>query len=78
MRYPNRSSTKTIFYYIFAAALCLIVVWFIWTVSENGNYSAGLNGILEQRCINGYAYVIDGTGNARQTLDSFGKGVRCN
>ena len=30
------------------------------------------------RCINGYTFVVGADGNARQVLDEFGKGARCN
>ena len=37
----------------------------------------GVNGVTERRCIEGYKFVIGKDGNARQILDEFGKGVRC-
>lgn len=37
----------------------------------------GVNGVTESRCIEGYKFVLDNKGNARQILDEFGKGVRC-
>lgn len=37
----------------------------------------GVNGVTESRCIEGYKFVIGSDGNARQILDEFGKGVRC-
>lgn len=37
----------------------------------------GVNGMTESRCIEGYKFVIGSDGNARQILDEFGKGVRC-
>lgn len=44
---------------------------------SNGNITYGVNGMTESRCIEGYKFVIDDKGNARQILDEFGKGVRC-
>lgn len=44
---------------------------------SNGNISYGVNGMTESRCIEGYKFVLDNKGNARQILDEFGKGVRC-
>jgi prepilin-type N-terminal cleavage/methylation domain-containing protein len=41
------------------------------------NISFGVNGITESRCIDGYKFVVDQTGNARQILDEYGKGSRC-
>lgn len=37
----------------------------------------GVHGVTESRCIEGYKFVIGSDGNARQILDEFGKGVRC-
>jgi prepilin-type N-terminal cleavage/methylation domain-containing protein len=45
---------------------------------NSGNHiSAGINGFAESRCIEGYKFVMDHNGSARQILDEFGKGVRC-
>ena len=52
-------------------------------VSANGvasgqsTLSFGLNGVTEMRCINGMQFVIGEGGQARQVLDEFGKGLRC-
>lgn len=37
----------------------------------------GFNGVTESRCIEGYKFIVDQQGNARQILDEFGKGARC-
>lgn len=47
------------------------------TGSASNNLSFGFNGITETRCINGYQFVVGRDGNARQVLDEFGKGARC-
>jgi prepilin-type N-terminal cleavage/methylation domain-containing protein len=44
---------------------------------SNGNISFGVNGMTESRCIEGYKFVVGEQGQARQILDEFGKGVRC-
>jgi prepilin-type N-terminal cleavage/methylation domain-containing protein len=48
--------------------------------SANGNSSIsfGVNGMTEVRCIDGYKFVIGDHGQARQVMDEFGKGLRCN
>lgn len=46
-------------------------------VSGNGTVSYGVNGMTESRCIENYKFIIDQSGNSRQILDEFGKGVRC-
>ena len=47
--------------------------------ASNGtsNISWGVNGMTESRCIEGYKFVVGERGQARQILDEFGKGVRC-
>jgi prepilin-type N-terminal cleavage/methylation domain-containing protein len=45
-------------------------------VSSN-NVSWGVNGMTESRCIENYKFIVSQDGNARQILDEFGKGVRC-
>ena len=47
------------------------------TSQGNTNISWGINGMTEGRCIEGYKFVVGRDGNARQILDEFGKGVRC-
>ena len=42
-----------------------------------GNITWGINGMTESRCIEGYKFVVGEKGQARQILDEFGKGVRC-
>ena len=44
---------------------------------SNGNISWGVNGMTESRCIEGYKFIVGEHGQARQILDEFGKGVRC-
>ena len=42
------------------------------------NISFGFNGTIESRCVEGYKFLVDNKSGARQILDEFGKGVRCN
>ncbi len=44
---------------------------------QGSNISWGYNGVTESRCIEGYKFVVGESGQARQILDEFGKGVRC-
>lgn len=46
-------------------------------LSNGSTVSFGANGMTEVRCINGYQFVIGSGGHARQVLDEFGKGARC-
>lgn len=43
----------------------------------NTNFSMGVNGMIEERCIAGYKFVVGGKGQPTQVLDQFGKGVPC-
>lgn len=45
---------------------------------RDGNVTMGINGVTESRCIEGYKFIVDQQGNARQILDEFGKGAKCN
>lgn len=42
-----------------------------------GSITFGINGMTESRCIEGYKFIVGQEGQARQILDEFGKGVRC-
>ena len=46
-------------------------------VRGNSSVSFGVNGMTEVRCIDGYKFVIGEHGQARQVLDEFGKGAKC-
>lgn len=43
----------------------------------NHSVSFGINGLTEVRCINGFQFVVGDKGNARQVMNEFGKGARC-
>lgn len=66
---------------IVIAIVAIMAVVFIpavtGTSSASSNISWGVNGVTESRCIEGYKFVMDQSGGARQILDEFGKGVRC-
>lgn len=47
------------------------------TSGGTNSVSWGVNGMTESRCIEGYKFVVGERGQARQILDEFGKGVRC-
>lgn len=51
--------------------------WLAGVPMSNGNISYGINGMTESRCLEGYKFIVGKDGNARQILDEFGKGVRC-
>ena len=46
-------------------------------VRSNSTISFGFNGLTEMRCIDGYKFVVGEHGQARQVLDEFGKGSKC-
>ena len=47
------------------------------TAMGSNTISWGINGMTESRCIEGYKFVVGDRGQARQILDEFGKGVKC-
>jgi competence protein ComGC len=63
---------------IFACCIVLIAIPVITgNTSNNNTISWGINGMTESRCIEGYKFIVGQEGQARQILDEFGKGVRC-
>lgn len=62
---------------IVATIIMIAIPVLVGNSQGNGNVSWGVNGMTESRCIEGYKFVMDQKGNARQILDEFGKGVRC-
>jgi prepilin-type N-terminal cleavage/methylation domain-containing protein len=44
---------------------------------KNGDYSMGIGGIVETRCIGGYQFAVGARGNPEQILDNNGKGIPC-
>lgn len=77
---------KTLFKTFFTFVLC-VIVFFIFVIigsayynatgASNNTMSYGMNGFVEQRCISGYSYVVGHDGSVRQTMDEFGRGVKC-
>jgi Tfp pilus assembly protein PilE len=61
----------------FVAVLGTIVLGAVGAANGNGSVSMGINGLMETRCVEGYKFIVDQQGNARQILDEFGKGARC-
>ena len=63
---------------IFGIAMSIIIPGFIGAWSNpNSTISYGINGMTEVRCIDGYKFVIGDKGQARQIIDEFGKGAKC-
>ena len=62
---------------IVATIIMIAIPVLVGNSQGNGNVSWGVNGMTESRCIEGYKFVMDQKGNARQILDEFGKGVKC-
>jgi prepilin-type N-terminal cleavage/methylation domain-containing protein len=46
-------------------------------VAVGSSVSWGINGVTEMRCIEGYKFIVGQEGQARQVMDEFGKGVKC-
>lgn len=63
---------------VFVATIIMIVIpVIVGTTQGNSNVTWGVNGMTESRCIEGYKFIVGQDGQARQILDEFGKGVRC-
>lgn len=63
---------------IFGIAMSIIIPGVVGTWGNpNGVISYGINGMTEVRCIDGYKFVIGDKGQARQIIDEFGKGAKC-
>lgn len=45
--------------------------------NTNSNYTYGINGISEERCISGFKFVVGQRGYMTQILDQNGHGVTC-
>lgn len=54
-----------------------VIAGAVGSSSSNSNISWGINGMTESRCIDGYRFIVSQDGSARQILDEFGKGARC-
>ena len=60
------------------AIIAAIAIPAIFGVANNDReMSVGINGVTEVRCIDGYKFVIGSGGQARQVMDEYGHGVRC-
>ena len=62
---------------VFFGILATIVLNAVGFANGNSTLSFGINGMTEVRCIDGYKFVIGEHGQARQVLDEFGKGAKC-
>jgi len=63
--------------FVFLTVIFLIAAPVLFGTSSNSNVSWGVNGMTESRCIEGYKFIVSQDGSARQILDEFGKGARC-
>lgn len=57
--------------------IILIAAGAMGSATGSSSISWGINGMTESRCIDGYKFIVSQDGNARQILDEFGKGARC-
>jgi prepilin-type N-terminal cleavage/methylation domain-containing protein len=62
---------------VIGLTVLMIIAGAISGTSSGNNISLGINGMTESRCIEGYKFIVGQEGQARQILDEFGKGVRC-
>lgn len=62
---------------VIGLTVLLMIAGAVGGASSSNTVSWGINGMTEMRCIEGYKFVIGDKGQARQVMDEFGKGVRC-
>ena len=58
-------------------AAILLPVFFGTSNGSTNEVSVGWNGVTESRCIDGYKFIVGEGGQARQVMDEYGHGVRC-
>lgn len=63
--------------FVIVGVVLITIVNIIMGVGVGTSVSWGINGVTEVRCIDGYRFVVGEHGQARQVLDEFGKGARC-
>jgi prepilin-type N-terminal cleavage/methylation domain-containing protein len=64
--------------FVIGLTVLMIIAGAVGGIAVNGNtISWGVNGMTEMRCIDGYKFVVGDRGQARQVMDEFGKGVKC-
>ena len=62
---------------VFIMCIGMFVLNAVNGFNNAGSITFGINGMTESRCIEGYKFIVGQEGQARQILDEFGKGVRC-
>ena len=62
---------------VFVLTIVLMVIGAASGSTQGNTISWGVNGMTEMRCIDGYKFVVGDRGQARQVMDEFGKGVKC-
>ena len=62
---------------IILAIMGAVVVPAVIYTGSSSDYSTGINGVVEVRCINGFNFVIGKNGSTQQMMDAEGNGVRC-
>lgn len=62
---------------VFVLIVGITVIGAVNGSSQGNTISWGVNGMTEMRCIDGYKFVVGKHGQARQVMDEFGKGVKC-
>lgn len=45
--------------------------------ATGGTISYGVNGVVEQRCINGMRFIVGENGHATQVMNHLGQGIAC-
>ena len=77
MRQQGFTLIEIMVVFVIICTVMLLAFGGISSINSGSNVSIGINGMTESRCIEGYKFIVSQDGNARQILDEFGKGARC-
>jgi prepilin-type N-terminal cleavage/methylation domain-containing protein len=77
MRQQGFTLIEIMVVFVIICTVMLLAFGGISSINSGSNVSIGINGMTESRCIEGYKFIVGQDGNARQILDEFGKGARC-
>lgn len=62
---------------VIISVFSMIMITGFSSIGAKSDVSYGIHGALEQRCIDGYKFLINSNGRMLQVLDEDGKGARC-
>ena len=74
-----KQSGFTLFELLFVVVALTLIMTTIYAFSKQSesDVTFGINGFVENRCINGMQFIIDQRGRATQVMDEHGQGLKC-